>query len=201
MLSFLFDNKEDKIRENKSKLKKSLQDGTHPMLNEMHEKVQSTFQNEIISKGVDDFGNMLNRMANLLANLGSVQAKLANNLMKKYYDLNLELLQHAVEYSRQPVFLSSVDYIARIPGKQFLIVAGRSSIDNKKISLLLGENFSVLQSDEMHEIIGTILNCGYRTKTFAIDPNNSVSAILPTDAVNETNFTLAQQIAGIPIFD
>ena len=186
----LFDNKEDKIRENKNKLRKALQDGTYPMLDNLREKVLESFNNEIVAKGIDDFGETLNNMSKLLAKLGAAQTEVANNLKKNYFEINLELLQNAVEYSRSSGFLSSVDYLARLPGKEFFIVASRSSIDNKKISELLGENFSVIKNAELHEIISMILGCGYIKNKFAIIPSNSVA---------DTNFELAQQIAGMPI--
>ena len=190
LLGNLFDNKEDKIRENKNKLRKALQDGTYPMLDNLREKVLESFNNEIVAKGIDDFGETLNSMSKLLAKLGAAQTEVANNLMKNYFEINLELLQNAVEYSRSSGFLSSVDYLARLPGKEFFIVASRSSIDNKKITELLGENFSVIKNAELHEIISVILGCGYIKNKFAIIPSNSVA---------DTNFELAQQIAGMPI--
>ena len=200
LLSFLFDNKEDKIRENKNKLRQSLQDGTYPMLEGIFEKVRQTFLNEIIAKGVDEFGDTLQEMSYLLARLGKSQYEFANNLMKKYYDINLELLQNAIEYSRQPGFISSVDYIARIPGKQFVIIAGRSSIDNKKISALLGEKFSALQQQEkITELIKLILSSNIILKTFSTGSDKKASALVATDKIFEINLALAQQIAGIPI--
>ena len=203
LLSFLFDNKEDKIRENKEKLRKQLRDGTYPMLDNMRSKVEETFKNEILKKGIYDFIDVLYEMSYMLARLGKAQYELANELSKKYYNLNLELLQVAIEYSRQPGLLSSVEHIARIPGEEFFVAAGRCSIDTKTVSALLGEHLSIVKAtDELEDIVKLILGCEFNIKEFSTFINEKVKAFVVSDiSVNKTNFTLAQQIAGVPILD
>ena len=204
LLSFLFDNKEDKIRENKEKLRKQLRDGTYPMLDNMRSKLEETFKNEILTKGVDDFSNTLKEMSFMLARLGKAQYELANELAKKYYNLNLELLQQAIEYSRQPGLLSSVEYIARIPGEEFFVAAGRCSINTKTVSALLGEHLSIIKAtDKLEDIVQLILNCEFKVRVFSMfkSTNENAKAFVPSELTNKTNFTLAQQIAGVPILD
>lgn len=205
LLGQLFDNKEDKIRQNKEKLRTALKDGTYPMLNTLRAKVSETFNAEILKKGVEDFGNTLNEMSYLLARLGALQGKLADNLAKKYSDLNLEILQAAVEYSRQPGFLSSIDYLARVPGKEFLIVAGRSSIDTKAVSALLSEHLSILPRQEnLRVLLGLVIGGELVKKYFPTGSSSDAQdavAFLPTIKVSETSFTLAQQLAAAPILD
>ena len=203
LVAFLFDDREDKVRKNKEKLKKQLKDGTYPMLDNMRSKVEETFKNEILKKGVDDFSNILNEMSFMLARLGKAQYELADNLSKKYYNLNLELLQQAIEYSRQPGLLSSVEHIARIPGEEFFVVAGRCSIDTKTVSALLGEHLSIIKATgELKDIVKLILGCEFNIKEFSTFDNEKAKAFVVSDiSVNKINFTLAQQIAGVPILD
>ena len=202
LFALLFDNKEDKIRENKEKLRKQLRDGTYPMLNDMRSKLEETFKNEILKKGIYDFIDVLNEMSYMLARLGKAQYELANELSKKYYNLNLELLQVAIEYSRQPGLLSSVEHIARIPGEEFFVAAGRCSIDTKTVSALLGEHLSIVKAtDKLEDIVQLILSCEFKIREFSMGNSEKVKAFVPFDVVNKTNFTLAQQIAGVPILD
>lgn len=205
LLGQLFDNKEDKIRENKKKLREALQDGMYPMLDTLRDKVSATFKSEIIKKGVDDFGKILFKMSYMLARLGASQGALAANLTKKYFDLNLELLQAAVEYSRQPGFLASIDYLARVPGKEFLIVAQRSSIDTKAVSALLSENLSVLpRQKSLQALLSLVIGGELIKKHFPMGSSSDSQAAVafsPTIKLSETNFMLAQQLAAVPILD
>ena len=205
LIGFLFDNKEDKIRENKSKLRKALREGTYPMLENMKTKVKETFDSEILKKGVDDFGEILYEMTLMLASLGRAQYKLARTLTAKYRELNLELLQEAIEYSRQPGLLSSIDYIARIPGREFLVVAGRSSINTKVVSSLIGEHLTILpKPEQLKDLVTLILGCEFNIKTFATgksEQDKKAKLLKPTNKINDINFTLAQQVAGVPIIN
>ena len=173
------------------------------MLDNMRSKVEETFKNEILKKGIYDFIDVLYEMSYMLARLGKAQYELANELSKKYYNLNLELLQVAIEYSRQPGLLSSVEHIARIPGEEFFVAAGRCSIDTKTVSALLGEHLSIVKAtDELEDIVKLILGCEFNIKEFSTFINEKVKAFVVSDiSVNKTNFTLAQQIAGVPILD
>ena len=203
LLGQLFDDKEEKIRQNKEKLRTALKDGTYPMLNTLRDKVSETFKTEVLKKGVDDFGKTLFKMSYLLARLGALQGALAANLTKKYFDLNLELLQAAVEYSRQPGFLASIDYLARVPGKEFLIVAQRSSIDTKAVSALLSENLSILPHQEsLQALLSLVIGGEVIKKYFPLGSSSDSQAAVafsPTIKLNETSFTLAQQLAAVPI--
>ena len=143
-------------------------------------------------------------MSFMLARLGKAQYELANELSKKYYNLNLELLQEAIEYSRQPGLLSSVEHIARIPGEEFFVAAGRCSINTKTVSALLGEHLSIIKAtDKLEDIVQLILNCEFKVRVFSMfkSTNENAKAFVPSELTNKTNFTLAQQIAGVPILD
>ena len=209
LLGLLFDNKEDKIRENKAKLRKALVEGTDPMLDQIYANILQVLNDKILGEGVDGFAATLADMEHTLARLGDSQAKLAFDLGDKYRSINTELLQEAIAYADHPGFVSSIENIARIPGKRFLLIADRCRLDKKKIGVLLGDDFQIMKSTEEEnkkELFDAILDkdSDYRyDKCYLSDDDDAehTGFITIKNAVGETNRILAEQIFGLPIVE
>ena len=205
IFSFLFEDKQEKIREAKAKLREDLTPPSYEMLGKMHSQVVDIFNDEILAKGIDEFSNLLCGYQFMLARLGQSQSILASKLFVKFNDLNVKLLQEAIAYKNAGSF-SSLDGIARVPGETMLVFANGAKLNTAELSDLLGEKISVMQLEEnLPDVVKNILGCDFNVDSYPTDftkeneePQNAV-AVIPQKKVNATNLKLAQQIAGVPI--
>lgn len=204
IFSSLFEDKQEKIREAKSKLSNAITPPSRDILNQMHNKVIETFNNEILAKGVDEFSDLLAGYQFMLARLGNSQYNMASALFSEFSDLNFKLLVEANNYKN--IGSGNVTDIPRIPGEKMIIFASSSNLDTKKLSDLLGESVSVMKPEEnfpdtLKKILGSDYDVDYYPLDFAKENENAEEAIalFPKNKVDATNFKLAQQIAGVPI--
>ena len=74
------DNKAEKIRKAKEKLRKDLNNPSFEMLDQMHNQVIKMFQTEIVGKGIYEFATLLTSYRFMFARLGKSQIGIANKL-------------------------------------------------------------------------------------------------------------------------
>ncbi len=204
IFSSLFEDKQKKIREAKSKLRNAITPPSRDILNQMHDKVIETFNNEILAKGVDEFSDLLAGYQFMFARLGDSQSYMASALFDEFSDLNFKLLVEANNYKN--IGSADVAYIPRIPGEKMLILADNSNLDTRKLSDLLGENVSVMKpAEQLPDSVDEVLNCDTDADSYPLDFSKEneetqyAYALFPKTKVDATNFKLAQQIAGVPI--
>ena len=205
IFSFLFEDKEAKIREAKAKLRNDLTMPSYEMLDKMHNQVVEIFNKEILAKGIDEFHDLLCGYQFMLARLGKSQGDLANTLFWEFSDLNTKLFAEAIDY-KGAGFISSVNGIARVPGELMVVFADRSNLNTAELSDLLGEKILVTQAEEeLSDTVKNILNSDIDVDFYPTDftkddekPENAV-AVFPKKKVNATSLKIAQQIAGVPI--
>ena len=205
LFSFLFEDKQEKIRKAKAKLREDLTAPSHEMLDKMHNQVIEVFNKEIWNKGYVEFWNLLAGYQFMLARLGQSQYRIARALFKEFSDLNLKLLIEASNY-KGAGSAKGVSAIPRIPGETMIIFAERWNVDTKKLSDLLGEKVLVMKTEEkLSDDVKHVLNCDLDIDKYPLDfskdnkePKNAL-AIFPKNKVDATAFKLAQQMAGVPI--
>ena len=205
LFSFLFEDKQEKIRKAKAKLREDLTAPSHEMLDKMHNQVIDVFNKEIWNKGYVEFWNLLAGYQFMLARLGQSQYRIARALFKEFSDLNLKLLIEASNY-KGAGSAKGVSSIPRIPGETMIIFAERWNVDTKKLSDLLGEKVLVMKDEEkLSDNVKHVLNCDLDIDKYPLDfskdnkePKNAL-AIFPKNKVDATAFKLAQQMAGVPI--
>ena len=203
MSGTLFESKAEKIKKAKAKMREDLTEPSHKMVDEICSKTAEVFEDEIIKKGLNDFGSLLLDMSYLLMNLGAAQCKLANRLNKTFRTLNAKLLQEAIKYKGRQGGKIDVKDIARVPGKEFLIIAHAQSFNTKELSALLGENLYVVAPENNDaEMVKKILHSDVKTIEFqlnGLDASRKAWLLIPNNRIERTNYLLAQQVAGIPI--
>ncbi|MBR3050090.1 MAG: hypothetical protein IKG61_01390 [Selenomonadaceae bacterium] len=202
IFSSLFEDKQEKIREAKAKLSDAITPPSRDILNQMHNKVVETFNNEILAKGVDEFSDLLAGYQFMLAHLGKSQYKIARALFREFKDLNFKLLGEAINYKHAGV-AEEVSNIARIPGEIMIIFAERWSLKAKELSDLLGEKILAKKPEEkLTDTVRKFLGCNTNHNFYLLDfgekPENAV-AVFPKNKVNATALKIAQQVAGVPI--
>lgn len=203
--SFLFGNKEEKIREAKEKLRADLGKPSFEALDAMHSKVVDEFNNVILEKGVDEFSNLLGDYYHMFARLGNSQTMIAEHLCDEFGKLNGILLGVAIEYKNAGSASDGVG-VFRVPGQKFLLMAGSSNLDEQEISSLLGENFIFMKSkNDLQEDIKTILGCDFEVADYALDYDHDdkeaerTFSLVPKEKISEITLQLAQQRACLPI--
>ena len=199
----LFESKAEKIKKAKAKMREDLTEPSHKMVDEICSKIAEVFEEDILKKGLNDFGSLLLDMSYLLMNLGAAQCKLANRLNKTFRTLNAKLLQEAIKYKGRQGGKIDVKDIARVPGKEFLIIAHAQSFNIRELSALLGENLYVVTPENNDaEMVKKILHSDVKTIEFQLngfDESRKAWLLIPNNRIERTNYLLAQQVAGIPI--
>ena len=201
LFSFLFENKSDKIRKAKAKLREDLTAPSHEMLDKMHGQVVEIFNNELLAKAVDEFVNLLANYQLMLARLGKSQSNISAKLFDEFSDLNAKLFAEAVTY-KGAGFISSVDKIARVPGELMVAFADRAKLNLDELGELLGEKVIVMNANEkIRASVKNLLHTDFDIDTYPLDADGKklVAAVFPKGSVDATNFKIAQQIAGLPI--
>lgn len=196
------DSSEEKIRAAKEKLRKDLKSASYELLDKLYLQVVKFFNSEILAKGVDEFHNLLAGYQFMLARLGKSQYEIAYKLFKKFSDLNEKLLTEAIVY-KGAGYVTNVKEIARVPGDSFVAFVDRANLNVRELSDLLGEEIFVMKaqrkiSDTVRNILDSDLQIDFYPLDFGHNPEKAF-AVFPTEAIDETNFKIAQQIAGVPI--
>ena len=205
LFSFLFEDKQEKIRQAKEKLRSDLSEPSFEMLGKMHSQIIDIFNDKILHEGVDEFANSLTNYQFMLARLGKSQSEIASSLLKEFRDLNIDLLNEATIYKD----LGDVSWagIARIPGEIFLIFAIDSNVDPDALSDLLGEKVQIdpapkTRPDAVKQVLGCDIDVDYYPLDFATDDRDApvCYSVIPKNFVPQINLQLAQQIANdVPI--
>ena len=196
------DSTEEKIRAAKEKLRKDLKSASYEVLDKIYFQAVEFFNNEILINGVDEFSDLLAGYQFMLARLGKSQYEIAYKLFKKFSNLNENLLTEAIVY-KGAGYVTNIKEIARVPGDLFVAFAERANLNVRELSDLLGEEIFVVKaqkkiSDTVRNILDSDLQIDFYSLDFS-DNSEKAFAVFPTEAIDETNFKIAQQIAGVPI--
>ena len=201
VISWLMDDKEAKIKENKDKLRRALLKATDDMLENMNSKIEQVYKTEIVEKGIDDLKNTVHNMSRILFYLAKGQIQLATELCNKYQELNLELLQEAVVYSEQGGFMGADVSIARIPGKEFYAIGKRCKLNEERVAELLGEDLLCWTTDDDDKECAQII-AGKNSQICKYDfdlSKDNIQALTVEDTSKENEVLMAQQIAKMPV--
>lgn len=202
LFSFLFEDKQEKIREAKAKLRDAITPPSYEILDNMYNQVIDTFNNKILAKGIDEFSDLLAGYQFMLARLGKSQYDMAYTLFREFSDLNFKLLIEASNYKNAGSAKGVTD-IPRIPGEMTIIFAENAKLDKKALSDLLGEKILVIKPrEDFNQTLKIILGGDFDVDNYPLDFGDNIEqafAVFPKSNVSATNFKLAQQIAGVPI--
>ena len=203
IFSFLFENKEEKIRENKQKLLEALYEPSHKMHYELFDKVVEVLNNEIADKGINGFANILADMTYMLARLAKVQSDMASALKDNFYALNEKLINEAIKYKGRKGSNVGFKNIARIPGQEILIMSDDWNRETKDIESLIGENIEVITyNEDVPAFYKSILHKDVETRSWNLsaDENPEKIYFMTIDKdVDPSKLILAQQFAVVPI--
>lgn len=140
LLSFLFEDKAEKIRKQKEELADKLKEAMDPVLNKISDYLLKEMSDNILEKGIDKLVFTLADMDDMLFDLASGERKMAKDLNYKLFNLNADLFIEATNYLQENLTYTLYD-MARIPG-QVCYAFGTNIVSEyacQKISNLLEE--------------------------------------------------------------
>lgn len=147
ILSFFFDDKEEKIRQQKKELTDKLRTAMNPVVDKIGDYLIKEMSDNILHKGIDGLCSILNEMDDMLFELANEEKSAAQYLNNKLYNLNVKLWNEAISYIGSS---NSTDYYlyntARIPGQIYYGI-GTGTVSPKickEISILLGEKIDYI---------------------------------------------------------
>ena len=206
LFSFLFEDKQEKIRQAKKKLRSDLSEPSFDMLGKMHSQIIDIFNDKILHEGVDGFSDSLANYQFMLARLGKSQSEIASSLLEEFRDLNIDLLNEEKKIYKDRGDASCAA-IARIPGVILLILTNDSNANPDALSDLLGEKVQIDPapkefSDAVKKVLGCDFDIDYYPLDFSTENGDTPEfySIIPKNSVPQINLQLAQQIANdVPI--
>ena len=141
--SFLFSDRETKIRDARRKLESKLSANLDKLGKELKIKMKKVFNDDIVMKQLDATSKSLNEVIHSLFILADIQFGLAKSLNYKMQELNKTVLAETIEYCGYSGLEWHIANVVRIPGSAMFIVLedGKRFPDDAKrnISYLLKE--------------------------------------------------------------
>lgn len=222
LLSFFFEDRDEKRRKQQRELRNRLKEKMDPAIDQIEAHLIKELNDNILGKGINELKNLLVSMDYMLFEVAAKEADLAWDLRCKLYNLNAELLIEAEKYVMQThtEISNTNDYCiydtARIPGHIFYGL-GTGNIPEKickLISNILGEKtiYMSISEDEKErneqrwDIITDWIGTWY-TQAFEFNENDRIVLLdLPSNKSlqslkNDTKYRLSEQIMGLPLFE
>ncbi len=147
--SFLFDSRSKKIREQKNKIRRDLNDVRDKTLSKIDDQLVDAFNDKILHEQVNAFIDNLFDMTASLRRLAYTQNKIADTINDQYGDLNFEMFSNALRYVNNPYGINGI-MTARLVGKELIVFSTNEvpEASRKNVSDLLGEKVRAFTVDE-----------------------------------------------------
>ncbi len=217
VLSFFFEDKQEKIRKQRRELKDKLKEAMYPVINKIDSCIVDEINNNILGKGLNGLRRNLVEMDEMLFELATEEKESAENLRDTLFKLNISLWASAAEYINVKNDEGAVLlYLGRIPGKIFQCI-GEKNVPEKlceQMSNLLDEKVVYISlpddenesTDKYFDIITDLIG-EWHNETLEFGENGEIRLIeLDSDQSIESlkyqnGYRLMQQIRCEPILE
>lgn len=215
LLSFLFDDEDEKIRQQQEELRKKLHEVMDPEIPKIIDKIVDNINEFILGKEVDGLRNALDEMSNVFFKLALEEKNAAEYLNSKLFNLNADLwIEAGIEKEIEDKYC--LNYMARVPGQIFYGI-GTGNVSEKScaiLSELLGEKLIYISlPDEQDKsdtpkiwtIIEDWIGEWYdETIDFGEDEKIRLFKLIDNKPLqimkNDINYRLAEQVRCQPLF-
>ena len=137
LIGWLFDDKDEKIREAKRKMRNSLRESIEKIECKLKEKLPESFKNTFIEGYIDKVEMQFNYMAALVNVFNGFENNLSTSLSIQLNEMNIQLLKAACENMGMSNLIKNVVRIERITGQRFTIeIKGVVDIPDKYLGRL-----------------------------------------------------------------
>lgn len=206
--SFLFSDREKKIRDARQKLEKKLSNHIDKMIIGLRKDMLDAFYNELLKKQLYPMNHTIDNVISSIFTLSKVQQEFAVALNHKLQKINMSVVEEALVYLGYSESESHISNIARIPGCAIMIVLedGQRFPDNasKDLFFLLKERvWFVFKKDNLKSILTQAIGRGCDRNTIRIqyiEGTPRIAHISSLDTVDEgtkNRIRMAQQITEL----
>lgn len=122
LCNWIFDDKDEKIREAKRKMRNNLKKSIEEIECKLKEILPEVFNKTFIEGYIDKVERQFNDMADLINVFNKFEAKLNASLYEQLNEMNIQMLNAASENIGMPNLMKNVVRIERIAGQSFTIV-------------------------------------------------------------------------------
>ena len=122
LCNLIFDDKDEKIREAKRKMRNELKKSIKEIECKLKEILPEEFNKTFIEGYIDKVGRQFNEMAALINVFNKFEEELNASLYEQLNEMNIQMLNAACENIGMPSLVKNVVRIERIAGRRFTIV-------------------------------------------------------------------------------
>lgn len=206
--SFLFGDKEKKVRRAREKLELKLNKHIDKFLVKLSGQMKKTFRQSILEDQLYSMNTTIDKVIDSLFVLSETQQELAISLNNKLKEINFELTSEGLKHSGFEGLEYHINEVARIPGYAMMLVVdgGKRFPDDAKrtLSNLFKEKVWFAFSNESKiSMISQAVGRGLKRSNISIEKIKGVDRIahIPIedelDSVSKNRMRLAQQFTGL----
>lgn len=120
--SFLFNDRERKVRDARQKLERKLSDHVDKMIKELRKEMLNVLYGDLLKKKLFPMKHAIDEVINSVFTLSATQRELAGVLNEKLREINAAVVKEALEYLGYKGLEFHISGIARIPGYAVMLV-------------------------------------------------------------------------------
>jgi GTP-binding protein EngB required for normal cell division len=206
--SFLFSDREKKIRDARQKLEKKLSDHIDKMIVGLRKKMLNVLYDELLKKHLYPMSRTIDDIVSSIFTLSKTQQEFAVALNSKLQEINAAVIKEALAYLGYAGLECHIACIARIPGYAMMIVLddGKRFLDyaSKALFYLLKEKvWFVFKKENLKSMLSQAIGRGCERDTIRIQYIDDTPRIahIPSldtvDAITKNRIRMAQQITEL----
>ena len=201
LLSWLFDDREDKVRRARQKLEKKIADQLEKQRSQTLDAILRWYGEQIDARLVRGLERDLQIVTSALFSLADSQRKLAWALNEQCKDLNRRLVVEGIARLDGGEVASRITRVARVPGIATLLLIPRDfempkQLRNRLESLLGEQLLFAVDTGAAESIIAQAIGRGCTRKDVHLEPKIGVAHVSSTGDVSPDRLRIAAQISG-----
>lgn len=192
--SFLFGNREKKVRDARRKLEDKLTDHIDKMISGLRKKMFDALYEELLKKQLYPMGNTIDEVINSLFTLSKMQREFAIALNNKLQEINAAVIKEALAHLGYEGLEWHISSIARIPGYAVMLVLEYGKV-------FPNDAARALSSLQKEKVLYIIKNDNVKSMLLQAIWSKSNRDSVDVQGINIQYIDNAPRIAHIPFLD
>lgn len=158
LISCLFTDREEKVRDARRKLEKKLTEHIEEIIKQLHKDMNSCLQKNLIKEYVLPMQKVVYKIESSVSELSEVQRNTARMLNDKLRKINTELLKAAFDHIGRDGMMRHIGKVARIPGDTVMMDCTRGgvlpySVQDELAALLREQVLCIEGCDDVYDVL------------------------------------------------
>ncbi|WP_315438757.1 GTPase [uncultured Selenomonas sp.] len=158
LISFLFSDREEKVRDARRKLEKKLTDHIEEVIKQLRKDMTNRLQKDLIKEYVLPKQKAVDKIESSVSELSEVQRNTARMLNDKLRKINTELLKAAFDHIGRDGMMRHIGKVARIPGDTVMMDCTRGgvlpySVQDELAALLREQVLCIEGCDDVYDVL------------------------------------------------